>query len=146
MSSWLLWVPSPMHPCTVSLQQGKRVALKQGRGLSNNDDVSALCYRRKMEKPLPNSLGWTVWRLEPAEGISCNLGQGPLSKKVCEMNKHIQLEEELRISRCSFCLHPAGCPGLPSSPWGTPRPGMATAVVCDPLRASTPGGNVGYCL
>lgn len=92
---------------------GRQAALKQGRGQSNNNDLSALRYRRKNEKPLPNSLGLPPRRIEPAERISCNTGQRLLSERVGEMNKRVQLEEELRIPRYSFCLRPAACPPPP---------------------------------
>lgn len=73
-----------------------------------------------MRSPCPDSLGLPPRRIEPAERISCNTGQRLLSERVGEMNKRVQLEEELRTSRHSFCLCPAACPvplgvGTPSA-------------------------------
>lgn len=78
--SWHLWLPGPRHPLTVPLQW-------EGRGQSNNKDLSSLCYRREIEQPLPSSLRLLLQSIEPAGHISCNPRQHLLSKKMFEMGK-----------------------------------------------------------
>lgn len=101
---------------------GKRGALEPGRGQSRDDDISALCYRRK----IPTA--WDCCCGEP------NLLHASIATRdgVFYPQKRVRcsLEEKLRISRYSFCLRPTGCLGLPSCPpgytttWGGHRSGV----------------------
>lgn len=116
-----LWLHGPRHPLTVSLQW-------EGRGQSNNKDLSSLCYRREIEQPLPRSLRLPLQSIEPAGHISCNSRQHLLSKK------GIQAPCQ-HLAPC-YLLQGLQSLGLPSSSppltAGRPQPGMAAAAACYP--------------
>lgn len=120
--SWHRWLHSPVRPFTTALQREGRLLWNKAEGRAITMIYLLYATGEKNEKPLPDSLGLPLRRIEPAERISCNTGQRLLCERVGEMNKRVQLEEELRISRYSFCLCPAARPvplgvGAPSATW-----------------------------